>query len=133
MDYERGIKGYWGRWKGRKEEEVHILRKKLREVCDVVDNNDAQDNNNDGSSQQTNGSFALSLSEKCTKAIAEIFANSDKRPGYTWIMACKLSSGDIMETSRFVHAIRQIITDELRDVVGDVLWNEEELKQKRVS
>jgi hypothetical protein len=117
----------------RKEEEVKILRKKLREVCDVVDNDETQDDDDDDDSlQQTKGSFALSLSEKCTKAIAEIFAD-DKRPGYTWIMARKLSSGDIMETSRFVHAIRQIITDELREIVGDVLWNEEELKQKRVS
>jgi hypothetical protein len=114
-----------------KEEEVKVLRTKLRQVCDVVDTNEDDDYSQKDNEPQT--SFAMYLSEKCTRTIGDIFADSDKRPGYTWIMARKLASGDNMESSRFTNAIQQIITDELRTVVGDVVWSEEELKQKRVS
>lgn len=112
-----------------KEEEVERLRRKLKEVCDVVDSDTEQDEE----AAHPEQTFAMSVSEKCTRAIGDIFADSDKRPGYTWILARKLASGDIMESSRVTDAIRQIITDELRDVVGDALWSEEELKQRKVS
>lgn len=115
-----------------KEGEVTSLRQKLREVCDVVEATEME-NENDNEQIVGNKSFAYSLSEKCTQAIGELFAQSDRRPGYTWILARKLASGDAMESSRVTDAIQQIITREMRSVVGDAVWSEEELKQRKVS
>ena len=107
-----------------KEGEVEILRKKLKEICDI------EDADKDGN--ENNESFAMSVAEKCTAAVGDIFSDSDRKPGYTWILARKLASGDAMESSRVADAIRQIVTEELRRNVGDVVWSPEELKDKRV-
>lgn len=115
-----------------KEGEVSSLRKKLREVCDVAEATET-DNEDDNENSADNTSFANQLSEKCTLAIGEVFAQSDRRPGYTWILARKLASGDAMESSRVTDAIQQIVTTEIRSAVGDAVWTEEELKQKKVS
>jgi hypothetical protein len=111
-----------------KNEEIELLRGKLREVCDVTNSIDGE-----GDEQPEPKSFAMSVSERCTQAVGEIFAQSDKRPGYTWILARKLASGDVMESSQVADAIRRIITDEMRSAVGDVVWTEEELKQRKVA
>ena len=115
-----------------KEGEVSSLRKKLREVCDIAEATET-DNGDDNEDLTVHKSFAIQLSEKCTRAIGEIFAQSDRRPGYTWILARKLASGDAMESSRVTDAIQQIVTTEIRSAVGDAVWTEEELKQKKVS
>lgn len=112
--------------------EIGRLRGVLKAICDV---GDGDENNSDEIDVQENNafpSFNFSLSEKCTAAVQSLFAQSDNRPGYTWILARKLASGDVMESSRVTDAIRQVIAEEVRNFAGDVVWTEEELKKRRV-
>ena len=114
-----------------KEGEIDQLRKKLREICDV-DESDMYERRKDNEEYEAR-TFVMSVSEKCTQAVGDIFAQSDRRPGYTWILARKLASGDAMESSRVTDAIRQIMTHEMRNIVGDIVWSEDELKQKKAA
>ena len=113
-----------------KEREIDMLRKKLREVCEVVES----ENVDQGEESQVIDKQTLlwTVSEKCTRAISDIFSQSDRSPGYSWILARKLASGDVTETTRLTDAIKQIIKGEMQNAVGDVLWSKDELKQRRV-
>ena len=114
-----------------KEGEVDMLRNKLREVCDVVE----LENDNEGEeSLPINTPTLLStISEKCTRAIGDLFSQSDRRVGYNWILAHKLASGDVAETTKLTDTIKQIMKGEMQNAVGDILWSKEELKQRRVT
>ena len=125
-----------------RDEEVERLRLLLRTICDIHDpdahptadddGNDRGGNDDEHHTPPPPTSFSLALSEKCTAAIQSLFARSDAKPGYAWIMARKLASADPAESARVADALRRVIAQEMREAAGDAVWNEEEKKQRRV-
>ncbi len=78
-------------------------------------------------------SFSFELSQKCADVVRQIFAQSEKRVGYSWILGRKVASGDAMEMERLVDEFQPLILSEIQSYVGEAAYTPEVLKEKRVA
>jgi hypothetical protein len=78
-------------------------------------------------------SFAARLAKKCADAVRNIFQDSERRAGYSWILGKKLASGDALELDKLVDQLQPVILSELQAAVGDAAFTPSELKERRVA
>ncbi len=111
---------------GEKDEEIVRLRSILADLVSEVhsgeENNHAHDN-----------TFSMRLATKCAEVVKNIFYESEKRVGYSWILGKKLASGDAMEVENLVDRLEPVILSEMQSNVGDAAFSPEEIKERRVA
>jgi len=112
-----------------KDDEINTLRGILATLSSEGSVNNEQDEAEDDNSTNT---FSAKLAEKCANIIGNIFTQSEKRVGYSWILSKKLASGDRLEVDNVIDQLQPVILSEIQEVVGDAAYNEEELKERRV-
>jgi len=113
-----------------KNDEIDTLRGILATLSSEGSVNNEQDEAEDDSSP-TN-TFSANLAEKCANIIGNIFTQSEKRVGYSWILGKKLANGDRLEVDNLIDQLQPVILSEIQEVVGDAAYTEEELKERRV-
>lgn len=124
-----------------KDEEIVMLRSLLAELSseggssEVATTTDGENGDDDivVSDKDNNISFSERLAQKCANIVHNIFEQSEKRVGYSWILGKKLASGDALELEKLVDELRPIILSEIQTVVGDAAYTAEELKERRVA
>lgn len=79
------------------------------------------------------GTFATRAAEKCAGAVREMFAESEKRAGYGWILGKGLASAESMEARALVDNLRPVIQTEIRAAVGEAAFSPEEAQERRVA
>mmetsp|Transcript_18530 Transcript_18530/g.38864 ORF Transcript_18530/g.38864 Transcript_18530/m.38864 type:complete len:342 (-) Transcript_18530:57-1082(-) len=87
----------------------------------------------DGHDVAKEASFSLKLSQKCADVVRQIFAESEQRVGYSWILGRKVASGDAMEMERLVDEFQPLILSEIQSYIGDAAYTPEALKERRVA
>jgi len=112
-----------------KNDEIDTLRGILATLSSEGSVNNEQDE--DDISTNTN-TFSANLAEKCANIIGNIFSQSEKRVGYSWILGKKLANGDRLEVDNLVDQLQPVILSEIQKVVGDAVYTEDELKERRV-
>eukprot|EP00571_Detonula_confervacea_P002983 CAMPEP_0172313258 /NCGR_PEP_ID=MMETSP1058-20130122/19855_1 /TAXON_ID=83371 /ORGANISM="Detonula confervacea, Strain CCMP 353" /LENGTH=330 /DNA_ID=CAMNT_0013026881 /DNA_START=71 /DNA_END=1063 /DNA_ORIENTATION=+ len=80
-----------------------------------------------------NNSFSAKLAQKCAGVVRNIFEESEKRVGYSWILGKKLASGDALEVEKLVDELQPVILSNVQAFVGDAAFTPEELKERRVA
>jgi len=56
-----------------------------------------------------NTSFSMSLASKCAEVVRNIFYESEKQVGYSWILGKKLASDDALEVENLVYQLDPVI------------------------
>ena len=56
----------------------------------------------------------MSLASKCAEVVRNIFYESEKRVGYSWILGKKLASGDALEMENLVYQLDPVIMPRLQ-------------------
>jgi len=77
--------------------------------------------------------FSMKLARKCAGIVRNIFEESEKRVGYSWILGKKLASGDAMELEKLVDEMHPVVLTDIQSAVGDAAFTPEELKERRVA
>lgn len=78
-------------------------------------------------------SFSARLAQKCAEVVRNVFEQSEKRVGYSWILGKKLASGDALEVEKLVDELQPVILSDMQSFVGDAAYTPEELKERRVA
>jgi hypothetical protein len=84
-------------------------------------------------SNANDDSFAARLAQKCANVVRNIFQDSERRVGYSWILGKKLASGDALELDNLCDRLQPVILSELHAAVGDAAFTPDELKERRVA
>lgn len=79
------------------------------------------------------GNFSKTLARKCAGLVQEMFQESERRVGYSWILGKKLASADSMELQRLVDDLCPLILTEIQSEVGEAAYTPEEVKERRVA
>ncbi len=111
---------------GEKDEEIVRLRSIL---ADLVSENESGEGNN----HVHHNTFSTRLATKCAEVVKNIFYESEKRVGYSWILGKKLASGDAMEVENLVDQLKPVILSEMQSNVGDAAFTPDEIKERRVA
>jgi hypothetical protein len=115
-----------------KDDEIDTLRGILATLSSEGSVNNELDEAEDDNSTNTNTTFSATLAEKCANIIGNIFTQSEKRVGYSWILGKKLASGDRLEVDNLIDQLQPVILSEIQGEVGDAAYTKEELKERRV-
>ena len=78
-------------------------------------------------------SFSARLAQKCAGIVRQIFEESEKRVGYSWILGKKLASGDALELEKLTDELQLIVLSEIQAIVGESAYTPEEIKERRVA
>lgn len=126
--------------------QIHGMRAGIRNLVAAQEEKDAEidrlrrivvnlSNGETGSSkEESNGdSFSMKLARKCAGIVKNIFEESEKRVGYSWILGKKLAGGDAMELEKLVNEMHPIILMDIQSVVGDSAFTAEELNERRLA
>ena len=109
-----------------KDEEIVRLRSILANLVSTNDSGGGDINANDNT-------FSMRLATKCAAVVKNIFYESEKRVGYSWILGKKLASGDALEVENLVNQLEPVILSEMQLNVGDAAFTPEELKERHVA
>lgn len=120
--------------------QIHGMRAGIRKLQAAQTEKDADidrlrnilANLSEGTNGSHDNSFAARLAQKCADVVRNIFQESERRVGYSWILGKKLASGDSLELDNFVHQLQPVILSELQAAVGDAAFTPDELKKRRV-
>jgi hypothetical protein len=126
--------------------QIHSMRSGIRKLLAAQEEKDADidrlrnilANLSEGTigsreSGENDHSFAARLSKKCADAVRNIFQESERRVGYSWILGKKLASGDTLELDNLVGQLQPVILSELQAAVGDAAFTPDQLKERRVA
>lgn len=108
-----------------KDKEIHRLRNILADLSDC--------GGKDGTDATGTTSFSTKLAGKCAEVIKNIFCESEKRAGYSWILGKKLASGDALEVENLVDQLQPVIISEIQSTVGNAAFTPEQIKERRVA
>ena len=113
-----------------KDAEIDKLRNILANLSEGVNTKDDEgvDYNSSG-----NNSFSARLAQKCADVVRDIFEQSEKKVGYSWILGKKLASGDSLEFEKLIEKLHPVILSDIQTAVGDAPFTPEELKERRVA
>ena len=131
--------------------QIHVMRAKIRQLLaeKEVKNEDIDTlrgilatlssegsimNSEQGEAEDDNSNtntFSAKLAEKCANIIGNIFTQSEKRVGYSWILGKKLANGDRLEVDNLIDQLQPVILSEIQKVVGDAAFTQEELKERQ--
>ena len=117
------------------QEEKNAEIDRLRGLLAMLSEEENKNGDNDESEQVENQSdtFSMRLADKCVSVVRRIFAESEQRVGYSWILGRKIASGDAMEVERLLDELQPIVLSEIQSVVGDAAYTPDELKERRVA
>ncbi|KAL7537744.1 hypothetical protein ACHAXR_008030 [Thalassiosira sp. AJA248-18] len=108
-----------------KDAEIDRLRNLLANLSEEETGSDEVDTNN-------GNSFSARLAQKCVGVVRQIFEESEKQVGYSWILGKKLAGGDALELEKLGLELQPIILSDIQSVVGDAAFTPEQLKERRV-
>jgi hypothetical protein len=109
--------------KEEKDAEIDRLRGLLASLSEG--GHDAQNTNDD--------SFSTRLAQKCADVVKNMFEQSEKRVGYSWILGKKLANGDALELEKLIDELQPVILTNVQSVVGDAAYTAEQLKERHVA
>jgi hypothetical protein len=108
--------------KEEKDAEIDRLRGLL---ASLSEGDDVQNTNDD--------SFSTRLAQKCADVVKDMFEQSEKRVGYSWILGKKLANGDALELEKLIDELQPVILTNVQSVVGDAAYTAEQLKERHVA
>mmetsp|Transcript_26506 Transcript_26506/g.57172 ORF Transcript_26506/g.57172 Transcript_26506/m.57172 type:complete len:328 (+) Transcript_26506:115-1098(+) len=88
---------------------------------------------NEEEKEDGNDSFSMKLARKCAGVVRNIFEESEKKVGYSWILGKKLASGDAMELERLIDEMHPIIVNDVQSAVGDARFTPDEMKERSLA
>lgn len=113
--------------KEEKDAEIDRLRGLLASLSEGGLGSDDAQNTNDYDS------FSTKLAQKCADVVKNMFEQSEKRVGYSWILGKKLANGDALELEKLVDELQPVILTNIQSEVGDAAYTAEQLKERHVA
>ena len=110
-----------------KDEEIDTLRG----ILATLSSEGSVMNSEQDEAVEIDNTFSATLAEKCANIIGNIFTQSEKRVGYSWILSKKLANGDRLEVDNLIDQLQPVILSEIQKVVGDAAYTKEELKERQ--